>query len=303
MIGHKNPVLCVYGSIVNSLAQDKDSDLDLTLIVDDFEISHELILRCVRSELEKNPRFDCSQSLRQLQSGVLLEVTDRLNRIEIDICVNKTMEVLNSQLVCAYGCFDVRFIKLALYIKAWNKLRHPDKMKRLNSFSIYLMLIAFLQMRGILPNLQARAPQPELTRYQLQHKNWDYVGVADTKFVRPDQFASLVDLPMFYETMNLGDGPVAPVKNEPCAEGPLRDTNPELISVGQLLLGFFEFYGFNFKHETLAIDIRHCTVGPCNRAASPSPFRLRQDFIDEAHRELQANADKNESSVPHALFY
>ena len=79
--------------------------------------------------------------------------------------VNKMTEVLNSYLVCAYGQFDVRFIKLALYLKAWNKSRFSEKIKRLNSFSIYLMLIAFLQHKGVLPNLQSLAPKSEPTRF------------------------------------------------------------------------------------------------------------------------------------------
>ena len=77
-------------------------------------------------------------------SGILLEVYDKLNQIEVDLTINKMMEVLNSHLISAYGAYDIRFIKLALYLKAWNKARFPDKMRRLNSFSIYLMLIAFL---------------------------------------------------------------------------------------------------------------------------------------------------------------
>ena len=81
--------------------------------------------------------------------------------IEIDITVNKVLEICNSKLIGAYGEYDIRFLKLALYLKAWNKMHFPDKMKRLNSFSIYLMLIAFLQSRGILPNLQALASKPE----------------------------------------------------------------------------------------------------------------------------------------------
>lgn len=132
----------------------------------------------------------------------MLEVTDRLNQVEIDICINKTLEVLNSQLVCTYGAYDLRFIKLALYLKAWNKRHFPDKQKRLNSFSIYLMLIAFLQNRGILPNLQALAKEPKLTFYELRAKLWHHQGVTDTKFVQVEQFEALVDHPRFYETMH-----------------------------------------------------------------------------------------------------
>ena len=35
----------------------------------------------------------------------------------------------------------------------------------------------------------------------MQLRNWDYIGWTDTKFVKPDQFNSLIDLPRFYETM------------------------------------------------------------------------------------------------------
>lgn len=96
---------------------------------------------------------------------MLLSVRDQLNRIDVDITINKTLEIVNSSLVNTYASYDVRFVKLALVIKTWNKVRFPDKMKRLNSFSLYLMLIAFLQDKGILPNLQALAPKQEATIY------------------------------------------------------------------------------------------------------------------------------------------
>ena len=118
---------------------------------------HEVILRHVLSALNQSERFDCSvqqqQSPRWIQSGILLSFRDKLNQIDVDLTVNKVTEVLNSHLVCTYGQYDVRFIKLALLLKAWNKAHFPDKMKSLNSFSVYLMLIAFLQSKGVLPNL------------------------------------------------------------------------------------------------------------------------------------------------------
>ena len=40
-----------------------DSDLDLTLLVDDFDVNHETILKWIRCELLNNSdgRFDCSK--------------------------------------------------------------------------------------------------------------------------------------------------------------------------------------------------------------------------------------------------
>ena len=126
----------------------------MTLVIEDFDISHEVILKHVEVALNQSARFYCSRGPQQIQSGILLSFRDKSNQIDVDLMVNKMTEVLNSHLVMAYGQYDVRFIKLALFLKAWNKSRFTDKMKRLNSFSIYLMLIAFLQHKGILPNLQ-----------------------------------------------------------------------------------------------------------------------------------------------------
>jgi len=165
LIGNADPSLEIYGSTVNSLATNNDSDLDLTLLVKDFNLNHEIIVQVVRGELSKTGRFDVSSNPIQIQSGVLLSVRDQLNQIDVDITINKTLEILNSHLVNTYSAFDIRFVKLALLIKTWNKARFPDKFKRLNSFSLYLMLIAFLQDKGILPNLQALAPEQEPTIY------------------------------------------------------------------------------------------------------------------------------------------
>jgi hypothetical protein len=45
--------LMTYGSTVNGLSHNSDSDLDLTILIDDFEISHEVILRGIKRVLER----------------------------------------------------------------------------------------------------------------------------------------------------------------------------------------------------------------------------------------------------------
>ena len=153
MLGHANPQLLIYGSVANALCQEHDSDLDLTLVIDDFEMSHEVIIRELIKDIRKSERFDCPEEPMCISSGILLSFTDLHSQIEVDLSINKVLEIKNSELITAYAAFDERFLKLALFIKIWNKQHFPDKMQRLNSFSIYLMLIAFLQSRGILLNL------------------------------------------------------------------------------------------------------------------------------------------------------
>jgi DNA polymerase sigma len=44
-----------------------------------------------------------------------------LENYDIDLMVNKTSEVLNSELVREYAQLDERFMKIAHILKAWNK--------------------------------------------------------------------------------------------------------------------------------------------------------------------------------------
>ncbi|MFO0117781.1 MAG: hypothetical protein ACK521_09275 [bacterium] len=74
----------------------------------------------------------------------MLSLKDEMYGIAIDISLNTVLEIINSRLINAYSCFDQRFMKLALFLKHWNKQNFPNRKKRLNSFSIILMLIAFL---------------------------------------------------------------------------------------------------------------------------------------------------------------
>ena len=52
IFGDKEWHLMKYGSTVNSLCHRTDSDLDLTVIVNDFDVSHEVILKSIKRMLE-----------------------------------------------------------------------------------------------------------------------------------------------------------------------------------------------------------------------------------------------------------
>ena len=64
--------LVIYGSTVNALATKQESDLDLTIVIDDFEVSHEIILRNIKKVLETKAQFCEIKDLIVIQSGVLL---------------------------------------------------------------------------------------------------------------------------------------------------------------------------------------------------------------------------------------
>lgn len=83
--------------------------------------------------------------------GYLVEIKDTLYEVDIDLSINKILDPYNSQLLYTYALLDQRFHKLALILKYWNKDRFKEKNNRLNSYSLVLMLIAFLQHQKILP--------------------------------------------------------------------------------------------------------------------------------------------------------
>ena len=99
MLKHANPQVMIYGSVINSLCQESNSDLDLTLIVNDYELNHEIIIRELSSELQKNDRFICEKEPLFISSGVLLCFFDNKNKVEVDISINKVLEIKNSELV------------------------------------------------------------------------------------------------------------------------------------------------------------------------------------------------------------
>ncbi len=77
--------------------------------------------------------------------GPLLQIKDNLhNTFQIEIICNKVVDLYNSQLIRTYSLLDSRFHRLALLLKSWNKSALFQKSQRLNSYSIVLMLIAFL---------------------------------------------------------------------------------------------------------------------------------------------------------------
>lgn len=148
------------------------SDLDLTLIVDkstSLEKIDSEILELVKSKLhdiKRRQNFVSSCLITKIfhpyhmSAGALLEVTcsarlpnGKMFNIDVDISINKPLEILNSQLICSYCMLDDRFRKVALVLKNWNRTVDRSKDKRLNSFSIYLLLLVYMLSEKYLINL------------------------------------------------------------------------------------------------------------------------------------------------------
>lgn len=100
------------------------------------------------------PFWMLSGALYQFKVEVTLQ--NQKITIDVDILVNKFLEILNSELVLTYSKMDSRFKDAALVLKRWSKksATSENKFDRLNSFSLYMMLLAFMIFKKFIPNLQ-----------------------------------------------------------------------------------------------------------------------------------------------------
>lgn len=142
------------------------------------------------------PKYEFEENMPRCDSsGWILRFEDRESGVKVDILVNKNSEVFNSQLILNYCLLDERLLPILHYLKAWNaKLRkrhHPKHI--LNNYSLYLMVIAFLQEEKILPNLQLLAKdypriilQPHQVKLRLSREDpgesMNFIDASNVKF-------------------------------------------------------------------------------------------------------------------------
>jgi predicted nucleotidyltransferase len=88
--------LLIFGSCLNGLFDNKESDLDLTIITKTSD-HYKTLAKC-KLELDKHPHYYSKKDLFWMKAGCQLELTMtfRGRQIKVDLLVNKYLEVLNS---------------------------------------------------------------------------------------------------------------------------------------------------------------------------------------------------------------
>ena len=115
----------------------------------------------------------------------------------------------------------------------------------------------------------------------MQVRNWDYQGWSDTKFVKPEDFGTMIDLPRFYETIPWAHNVDKREDNPEEATKQKTKINSDSVTAGELLVDFFEFFAFTFDNDKQAIDIRNHST-----ETDKSSFRPREEFVAEAKAEF-----------------
>nr|CRZ22699.1 Bm3717 [Brugia malayi] len=223
---YKDSNLIAVGSTVNGCGS-YNSDMDLCICQPyknhSFEANRSYSIHVLR-KLHKKFVTDWRQMFKTCQyipakvPIIKLEMAAPYEELEIDINCNNVAGIYNSHLLHYYSRVDDRFPALCLLVKHWaiNAGINNAMMGTLNSYSLILMVLHFLQcgaLPPVLPNLQ---------------------------FLYPSLFnatCSLDSLELFRDLPH----PLPP-----------REFNTE--TVGELLIAFFDYFAhFDFKNKAISI--------------------------------------------------
>lgn len=129
----------------------------MTLITDDSSFNILALTRAIRKALKENESEPGRYEFDEKEYNNAILFRDTKEDLEIDFVINRTANVINSDLILQYSNIDKRFKKLMYFFKDWLKVEKYLPDEQLNSFSIYNLLIAYMQSEQMLPNMQALA--------------------------------------------------------------------------------------------------------------------------------------------------
>ncbi|XP_054710871.1 poly(A) RNA polymerase GLD2-like [Uloborus diversus] len=157
--------LRVVGSSVNGLGTN-NSDVDMCLVLSPAEIDQQTeatnLLKYAQKLLLRCPFIKTTDLIAA--KVPILKFTDIHHNIQVDLNINNTVGIANTQLLTAYGKVDWRVPPLVLVIKKWAQDCQINNAKEmtLSSYSLVLMVIHYLQCGcepAVLPCLQRMQPQ------------------------------------------------------------------------------------------------------------------------------------------------
>ncbi|CAE7601710.1 Tent2 [Symbiodinium natans] len=156
--------------------------------------------------------FKVSQLIPRARKPLVTLEDTRSTLTEVDVSINNSLPLYNSQLLRAYSILDPRVRPLVLLAKVWAKGKKVCGAQggNLSSYSWTIMVVYFLQLVGLLPSLQLLSKEERTlqTRDYWAHERPFEVGfltaeeyqndVADGKIAAPNGEASLSLAELFY---------------------------------------------------------------------------------------------------------
>ncbi|KAJ3356988.1 hypothetical protein HDU83_009158 [Entophlyctis luteolus] len=163
----------------------------------------------------------------------VVKIREPSSGMRCDISFQSNLVLYNTRLLQAYSQIDPRFRELVFIVKYWSKQRNINEPSfgTLSSYCFILMIIHFLQIRGVLPCLQKILPDGTIAEK------------IDTIPVHTVEGFNVY----FYENVNA-----------------LRQiwTSENNESVGELIVAFFKYYSAEFPYVHGIASVRTGMVVP-----------------------------------------
>ncbi|CTQ86416.1 polynucleotide adenylyltransferase [Caenorhabditis elegans] len=217
--------LYVVGSSLNGFGNNS-SDMDLCLMITNKDLDQKndavVVLNLILSTLQYE-KFVESQKLILAKVPILrINFAAPFDDITVDLNANNSVAIRNTHLLCYYSSYDWRVRPLVSVVKEWAKRKGINDANKssFTSYSLVLMVIHFLQCgpTKVLPNLQQSYP---------------------------NRFSNKVDVRTLNVTMAL----------EEVADD-IDQSLSEKTTLGELLIGFLDYYANEFNYDRDAISIR-----------------------------------------------
>eukprot|EP00794_Sanderia_malayensis_P009680 gene9680-10667_t len=238
--------LHLVGSSCNGFAS-KTSDADFCLMLTqwrkvDQKFEAVVYLRRLQKILKQCPYIKDLQVIRA--KVPILKFRDSVSGCLCDVNINNSVGIRNTHLLRTYSRVDSRVRPLIVTVKRWAQAAGINDASQgtLSSYSLVLMVINYLQA-GTKPAV-----------------------IPSIQNIYPDCFRgdmSVDHLPMFDAAEMI-----------PCN----RSTNTQ--PVGELLEGFLDYYGNQFRWDFLAVSVRlgRATPKPLNRDWAEKPICIEEPF-------------------------
>lgn len=289
-----------FGSCQNGLWNVDQSDIDVTLVLEDkltFN-QHHLLKMCAK--IIKHVAKQGTLMFVPATRIPILKFTEKETGLEVDFNINNVLAIQNSDLIYTYCQIDQRFHIMTMFIKHWAK--QVDIIGAaygyLSSYALTLMVIAFLQSRSppVLPCLQQKKQRNRQLKktvfypipIDLLESKRRRTGNSNKAKDPIKQVYCLTETDTFYEDdFKVIDEVYLPKEGS-------RNTK----SVAELVYEFFYFYVYEFDCNKRVIDVKNGGgFSPkCSRDRYPfsivDPFEPTRNpgcsvYINsEAHRQI-----------------
>ncbi|CAD8187678.1 unnamed protein product [Paramecium pentaurelia] len=144
---------CIFGSQLNGFGT-KESDVDFTFLTNSY-VDERIALRYLRQEIQSvdQNKFKINELVEFARIAVM-KIQDQTSEIEIDMCFNNLLGVINTKLLNAYANLNEKVQQGGILLKLWGKKQGIINKNCFSSYAILIMWLHFLQEKYQMPNLQ-----------------------------------------------------------------------------------------------------------------------------------------------------